>query len=161
MAYIRAIRNIHEVSGEAYVRGLRTSISSNASAFGFSVVATSDFAVLKHFGRSPDILAVFLAVFGAAAAFTTMEAVGTRFFKKKAEGDPSDVLAMGAAFDVVSMSAAVGVAILFAWLIEVRAAWFVALFFSTATYILVLGLEVALAEVAEKHMEQSEADTGS
>lgn len=134
----------------AYMRGIRTSIRYNAGAYGYSVLITATFGALTALDGSPQIPHLFLFVSGAAIAFAVIEAVGSDFFRERVRGDPPQVVVLGSAFALLSLSAGLGAGCLVGWAIDPWPSWILGPFAATVAYLLVLGLELTLAERAER-----------
>lgn len=133
-----------------YRRGIGTSLRNNSAAFGYSIVVTSNFATLQYFIEPPGLREVYLFTIGAVAAFALLEAVASKLFRKKLSGEPSEVIALGSALSILSITAAIGTTNLTAWLVRHWIAWPIGAFVSTLVYLLVVALEMAFAEKAEK-----------
>ncbi len=131
-----------------YSRGVRTSIRNNAPAYGYSVMITSTFGVVTVEVGSPAVTEVFLFLLGAVAAVLIVEAAVSRGFRERLRGEPAEVVALGSAVGIASVGGAVGLAALAASVIGGRAAWPVGSALATAFFLLVAGLELALAERA-------------
>lgn len=143
----------HRPFSRRLMRGLTASIRGNSKAYGYSIVATADFAVLSKLTSSPTLGEIYLFIVGAVLAFAMIEAIGTRMFTRDLPDEPSRVVALGSAIGIVSISAAVGVAIGVGKLLPSSAAWPIGAFASSAVYLLVVAVEMALAERAESEGE--------
>lgn len=135
------------------MRGLTASIRGNSNAYGYSIVATADFAVLSKLTSSSTLTDIFLFIAGAVLAFAMIEAIGTRMFTRSLPDEPSRVVALGSAIGIISISAAVGVAVGVGKLLPPLAAWPVGAFASSVIYLLVVAVEMALAEHVEREGE--------
>ncbi|MGH3114971.1 MAG: hypothetical protein ACRDOP_16025 [Gaiellaceae bacterium] len=133
----------------SFVRGMRTSIKSNSAAYGYSVTITASFGVLNALAGGPGVAEIFLFLTGAAVAFTGIELTATKAFQITDVSEPADVVFMGTSFNVFSMAAGVGAATLVAWLLAGWSAWLVGALAATLVYLLVVGLEMAVAERVE------------
>lgn len=133
----------------SYRDGLRTSIRTNATAYGFSVMITCTFGLVQQSApvTTPRVL-IFL--FSAGIAFTTVEAAVSNLFRQRLRGERSDVVFLGTAFNLVSVAAGVAAA----WIVALAGmsmlSWAVAPFAATLVYLLVGGLEMALAREIEQ-----------
>lgn len=137
-----------------YRRGVRTALRNNSLAFGYSIVVTADFAVLNQGTDTPGLGRVFAFIVGAVAAFAALDALAAEFDGNHERGEPSDVVALGSALSFFSISAGVGTTALIAWLVEPWFSWPLAAFVSSGTYLLIVGVEMALAEQAEQQWGQ-------
>ena len=133
-----------------YRRGIRTSLRNNSSAYGYTIVVTCDVAMLNRLVGSPSIGEIYAFIIGAVGAFALLEASVSRMFREKLKGEPSNVMALGSSFSIVSISVAVSATLLCGWLTGGWFVWGLSAFGSTAVYLLILGIEMALAEGAEK-----------
>ena len=130
---------------EDYLRGLGLSARNNALAYGYSVTATAIFGVLSEAARPADIGRIFLFVAGASLAFAVVNAIVTRGFRARVQTEPPVVVALATSLGIVSVSAAVGAAVLLATLIRDWPAWLLTGIVSTWIYLSVAALEVAVA----------------
>ncbi len=132
-----------------YVEGLRTSVTSNASAYGFSIMITMSFAALTSLHASPEVGGTFFFLLGAVGGFVVVEAIASKGFQTRDKGEPADVMVVGSAMAFASVSAGVGAAALAGELLEGDVVWPVGGFVATLVYTLVVGVEMALAARAE------------
>ena len=100
---------------EHYARGLGMSARNNALAYGYSVAATASFGMLVDTDGPASVLHIFMFVVGNGIAFAGVNALVTRGFRQRVEQEPPVVVALSTSLAVVSISAAVGVALLFGW----------------------------------------------
>ena len=129
-----------------YARGLRTSARNNGPAYGYSVTITATLAILSAVEGAPGVLEVFTFAGGAIAAFTLIEAAASRGFRRRFEDEPSVVEALGSAFAFLSVGGALATAFVTALLVGPDVAWPLGSFLSTLVYLVLVGLEIALAE---------------
>jgi len=134
-------------------RGAGTSIRNNSTAYGFSVLVTADFAVMSHLGGPPDLAGIYAFLAGAALAFAVLSAAASKLFRENLSSEPSKVIALSSAFGFVSIGLGVSVSVFVGWLSTGWYAWLASGFASTATYILLVGVEVVLAEHIERGRE--------
>ena len=132
-----------------YIEGLRTSVTSNASAYGFSIMITMSLAVASSQHGTPEVGEIFYFLLGAVAGFVSVEAVATRGFRSRDRGEPADVMVVGSAMAFVSVAGSVGVAALAGELLDGDLVWPVVAFAGTLAYTLMTGIEMALAARAE------------
>lgn len=145
----------------AYVRGLQTSVRNNSSAYGFSVMITASLAVLQSLVASPKVGQLFLFLIGAVAAMVLVELVASKGFTERMRGEPPEVVALGSAFSLLSVSLAVGTAALTGEIVDTGAAWPLGSFLATLAYLVVVAVEMALAETVGPAGEGAEdADEG-
>lgn len=140
-----------EREGFDVLHGARTSLRTNASAYAYSIFITSCFGIVNVAVGSPSVLRIFLFLGGATLAFALAEALVSRGFRDRFRPEPSDVVMLGSAMALFSVS----VAALAAWgLAEATGrglAWFLAPFAGTITYVLLSAVEMAIAR--KKHEE--------
>jgi len=137
-----------------YRRGLVTATLNNSSAFGFSILITSSFGLLSHLHGAPGPGQVGLFALGAVLAFSVIEAVVSRGFRRRPRRQPYNVVLLGTAVDLVSVAAALAVAYGVAALLPATASWGLAPLLAAATYVLVQGADLALAERLEAELDR-------
>lgn len=131
------------------IRGMRTSVRNNSAAYGYSVTITATFGVLNALSAPPGVVDVLLFVAGAAVAFAGTELVASKGFKVTAS-EPEEVVLIATSFNVFSMSAAVALASLVGWTLSGWVAWLVGSCVATISYLFFVGVEIAVAERAER-----------
>ncbi len=129
-----------------YTNGVRASLRYNASAFGYSVMITATFGALNTLIGSPALPDLFLFVVGATAAFAVVDMIVSDFFRNRLRGEPSEVVALGSAMAILSVSSAVGVGALTGTFLRSWIGWLLGPFGATVVYLAVVGIEMALAE---------------
>ncbi len=136
----------------AFSRGLQASVRNNYTAYGYSVMITASFGVLaiEETARTAFIF-VFLA--GAIAAFVAIELIVSRGFERAPRGEPIEVEALGAAFSLGSVATAVGGAALATVILSGWAAWLLGGFAASGIYVLMSGLEIAVAEKLREKLD--------
>lgn len=137
-------------------RGMNTSIRNNSSAYAYSVLITATFGIAQSYGGSASTGHVFAFVVGAALAFAVAEAVVSGFFRNRMRPERSEVVVLGSAFALVSVTGGLGVSTLTAWALTghwVR--WAVTPFTGTIAYLVLSGVEMGLALRAEQKSEDS------
>ena len=136
--------------GELYAQGLRTSVRTNATAYGFSIMITASFGVTTVLQPKPGAGDIFLFALGAVAGFAAVQLGATRGFHVENVGaERTSVLLIAGLLSVVSVQAGVGAAALVAWLGGGWYVWVAAPFAASAAFLLVNGAEFALAEQEE------------
>jgi hypothetical protein len=133
---------------DAYRGGLKTSIRNNATAYGYSLTATMSLAVLASELGTPTVGQVLLFGLGAVSGFVTIEAAASGLFRGRTREEPAEVVVFGSALSFASVGLGVGAAALAGTIIDGGAAWPIATFLATVVYLLVVGVELALAEQA-------------
>lgn len=143
-----------------YRRGLMTSTVNNSSAFGFSVMITSSFGMLSHLHGSPLAPDVALFALGAVLAVSAIEAAVSRGFRRRPHTHPSNVVLLGTAGNLVSVATAIGIVYGVGVTLPSSIVWLLAPLLAAATYVLVEGAELALAERLEASVfGESEAES--
>lgn len=132
-----------------YMEGLRTSVTSNASAYGFSIMLTLSFGALTSQHGTPEVGEIFLFLLGAVTGFVLIEAVASRGFQTRDRGEPANVMVIGSAMAFASVSAGVGAAALVGELLDGGVIWPLGGFSASCVYTLVVGIEMMLAARAE------------
>ena len=135
----------------SYAIGMGTTTRHNTVAYGFSVSETVTFGALLLIDGRPGVLELFLFVISASAAFALVNLVVTRGFSEEMSGEPILVVALGTSFAVLSISAALGVAIGFCHLLSGWSAWLVVPFVSTIAYLVAVGVEMTVASFGHSH----------
>jgi hypothetical protein len=133
--------------------GLGATIVNNMPTFGYSLLATGSFGVINHYRGSPGIGGVTLFVTGAILAFAVGEALSTRLYRHHVGEEPERVLALGTTFSFVSVGASVVVAGLVGKYLHAEIAWGAGGCAASATYILLSGLEMTVAERIEARQD--------
>lgn len=126
-------------------RGVRTSLRTNATAYAYSVFITVSFALVDTAVGDRSIGRIFLFLIGATIAFALTEGIASRGFRDRFRPEPSDVVMLGSAMATASVGSAAGVVWLTSSMLDGTSAWFIGPFAGTITYLLVAGLEMALA----------------
>lgn len=138
------------MSLEAFSRGLQASVRNNYTAFAYSVMITASYGVLTSQESSPKLGYVFLFVAGAMGAFVALELAVSRGLKRTPRGEPIKVVALGAVFSFGSVGAGVGAAALSTVLLSGLPVWPVAGLAASGAYVVMSGVEIALAELMER-----------
>ncbi|MEY8038006.1 hypothetical protein AB8O55_01215 [Saccharopolyspora cebuensis] len=142
-------------SGESHVRrsahvGLQTAVIDNSAAFGFSIMITSSYGALNQLVGSPSLADIVGFAMSAAAAFTLLQAVTTRGFRRRLGAAPRAVVLLGTAFDIVSVALGLGMAVLVALTVPRGAAWPVAALLAVLVFALSQAVELMIAARLER-----------
>ena len=132
-----------------YSRGIRTSIRTNSAPYGYSVMITVSLGAMVTLQQQPKLNELFSFVLGAGAGFAVVEAAVSNFFRERVRGEPSEVVLLGSALGFVSISAGLATTIGVGNLFGSWVSWLLAPFAATVVYLLVVGLEVAMAHGIE------------
>ncbi len=136
--------------------GLRASLRNNGQAYGFSVSVTASAAILNLEARQSGAVHLIYFAAAAAVAFSLLETVATRGFRKPLEQEPSTVTALGIAFSIASVAGTVTLAWVVAHFVGGMAAWPMTGFLVSVVYPVAAGMELALAQ---RFREASDQDT--
>ncbi len=140
--------------------GIRTSLRNNVSAYGFSVMITASFGAISAIEGPPTVGRVFLFVAGAVTSVTLIDGISSKGFRVRWRGDPSDVIALGAALGYLSVGGGVGGAALAAEILGGWVGWVVAPAVASGVYVLLSGVEMALARALQQEREDAEEEEG-
>lgn len=136
-------------------QGHRTVLRNNASAFPYSVFITACFGTVQLVVGGRGMAGIFLFVLGATSAFAVIEGIASHGFQDRFRPDASEVVILGSALSMLSVTAAIGAAWGVSWLLAGTWAWFVAPFLGSATYLVVASAEMAIAHRREEHHEST------
>jgi hypothetical protein len=133
----------------AFSRGLQASVRNNYTAYGYSIMITATFGVLASRESTPKVGEIFVFLAGAVAAFVAIELIVSRGLQRAPRGEPAKVAALGAAFSLGSVAAGVGAAALISLGLDGLLAWSTGGFVASGAYVLMAGVEIAVAEMLE------------
>jgi len=134
-----------------YVRGLRSAARNNASAYGYSVTITATFGILSVVTAVTTVLEIFAFAGGAVLAYALVDGVASGGFRHgPRDEEPSEVTALGSSVSFVSVGAAQTIVLVEAQLLGGWPAWPLGAFSATVAYLLLLALEIGLAELAKR-----------
>jgi hypothetical protein len=138
--------------------GLKTAVIDNSAAFGFSIMITSSFGALDKLAGSPSLVDILGFAMGAAAAFTVLQAVTTRGFRRSPGAGPREVDLLGTAFGILSVALGLGAAVVAGLLLPAGAAWAAGAFLAAMAFMLGQALLLMLAARLERLRGDPEAD---
>lgn len=127
-------------------RAVRTAVHNNASAYGYSIMVTATFGVLQVNAGPPSVARAFLYLGGAALAFAVVEGLTSNLFRQSAREEPPEVVVLGGAMGVASVSGGVGAATLVSLFARSWIGWAAAPFAATVVYVSVVSAELMLAD---------------
>lgn len=127
-------------------RAVRTAVHNNASAYGYSIVATATFGALQVNAGAPSLRRVFLYLAGAALAFAVIEGFTSNLFRRRVREEQPEVVVLGGAMGIASVSAGVGAAAGVSLWATSWVGWLAAPFVATVVYVSVVSVELMLAE---------------
>ncbi|MGA9371305.1 MAG: hypothetical protein WBV53_05610 [Solirubrobacterales bacterium] len=123
---------------------------NNATAYGYSVAVTLSLAVLSATHGGPTVGQVFLFGAGAVAGVVVVEGAASGLFQRRLRGEPAQVVVIGSALSLASVGLSIGAAALIGETLDGGVAWPIGAFGATVVYLLVVGVEMALAERASR-----------
>jgi hypothetical protein len=132
-----------------YLRGLNSVARNNAIAYGYSLTITASYGMLAVLGHRPTVWRIFAFIAGAGAAFALANAAVTKGYRETQEPEAPLVRALGSSFGIVSSSAGVAACALVGWALDGWFPWLLGPLVATLAYVLLAGLEIALARVAQ------------
>lgn len=132
-----------------YARGLKTSITENAVAYGYSVSITVALAATISLVERPDALDLFLFVLGAAVSFALVELAAT-WFLREVRPEPEEVAEVGSILSIFSIGLALGAAVLVGSFIKGWIAWPLASFAASLVYVVTRGIEIGVSAPEEE-----------
>jgi membrane protein YqaA with SNARE-associated domain len=131
-------------------RGIRVVLRNDASAYGYSLLATSAFGVASAQEGPPSVARVFVFVVASASAFALAEMVGSDFFRQRIRPERSDIVLLASALSPLSALAALGTVALIGLVVDGWLTWLVGPFVGTTVYILLTGANMAAASFVEE-----------
>lgn len=137
-------------------RGVRGAIRDNATAYSYSVLITVTFVATQQILGTPTVGHLFLYVLGATGSFVVLEAISSRFFQVEIKPEPSNVVLVGSAFSPLTVAASLGAAVGLAYLTHGWVGWLTTPLVATTTFILLAGVELAVARMREEEAPMSE-----
>ncbi len=137
---------------------MRGATGRESTTFGFSILVTVTFALVQATEGSPDVVQIFLYAIGAVLSFTVLTGLLTRGFRGSMPQHRTGTLALATSLNVVSVISGLGMGLLVTTFLDGGAAWIVAPFAATLTYLLIEGLEEAAAERIARAAGDSSAD---
>jgi ABC-type branched-subunit amino acid transport system permease subunit len=139
---------------------MRTAIRNNMSAYGFSVMITCSYGVLNTSIGPPSVGNIFMFAGGAVTAVMLIDAIVSSGFRDKLRGDPSDVVALGAALELFSAGAGIGVAAIAGVAFGNWVGWTVGGTSAATAFVLMSGIEMAMARAVQEERDESGAEQG-
>ncbi len=134
-----------------YVRGLRSAARNNASAYGYSVTITAAFGILSTVQSTTTVLDIFAFAGAAVLAYAIVDGVASGGFRYgPRDEEPTEVTALGSSISFVSVGTALLSAFGEARLVDGWPAWPLGAFLATVVYLLLLALELGIADLAKR-----------
>lgn len=129
----------------SFLRGLSTSVTGNAQAFGFSITVTMTFGVVDLAEGHPSRLQLLGFAMAAVAAFSVLNLVVFLFVRRTGDlATQQRALLIGTATDFLAVAAAIGSAFGVTALLHGWWAWLLAPFLAGLVYVLVQSVELAI-----------------
>lgn len=128
----------------AALRGLDSSVTGNAQAFGFSITVTVTFGVASTVDSSPSLPELMGFALSAVTAFSLLNLLVTHLRDDPSDSTPARALLLGTATDFLAVGAGVGAAIGIRYLVDGWALWLLAPFCAGVVYVLVQSVELAV-----------------
>ncbi len=141
---------------DVYQRGVRTAIRVNATAFGYSILITVTLTILSKVIAKPTIPDLFALLAGGASGFSLSEALATGFFRHREREERAQVIILGSAFNLFSISSGAAIAWLVGTLTTSWWGWFLGAFSATVVYIALVGAEMSVALEAEDDEDEDD-----
>ncbi len=133
------------------MRGLYTSVSGNARAFGFSVTVTVTFQVVSSAVGKPSTAQLMAFAAASVAAFSLLNvALAATVDVDRSKSEPTRVVLLATATDFMAVGAGVAAAMGLVRLVDGWWAWVVAPFAATLIYVVVQALEL----IAGRHEDE-------
>ncbi len=143
-------RRFVRAAGSFYRAGIGRSTRENAGAFAFSIMITSVFGVVSALDPGPAAWEVVLFAAGAVLGFVAIALLGELVAVPDTEAERTRLVLVASLLSLSSVLGGVGAATLVAWAAAGWAAWLFAPFAGGVAFLLVNGLEYAVAEVEEE-----------
>ncbi len=131
---------------DRYASGLKASVHNNSIAYGFSVMITAALAVVSAGRDTPGIWEVLTFAGGAVLSFTVVEAFVYFALHQRLEEESTEIRLLGSIFSFLSIGLALGATWIVERFLSGLIAWPVGGFVATSVFVLVLGLELSVAE---------------
>ena len=130
------------------LKNLRLSVMDNSSAYAYSATITGIYALLASIAQ-PGPLEIFAGATGAVLAFMTAEYVALMLLPDRLDESDS-VRLLGRMLNLISVGCAMGVGYLCGIWLSGPLGWLAAGFAGSLIFVVLEGLELAVAEAREK-----------
>ena len=131
-----------------YGAALRVTMRNTAAAYGYTLSTAATLSLLTERAGKPNAGRLFLFALGGVIAFVLLEAVLATL--RSAAESPDQAFPFAGAFNVASVAAAFGMAILVVHFVRSSLAWFLAPMGTTAVYMLVVASQVTAVVAAKR-----------
>lgn len=133
-------------SDRGLVRSMRSTVGRESTTFGFSIVVTVVFGLAQSAEGPPTTLQVFLYAVGAVMSFTILQGLLSRGFRRPMPQHATQTMTLGTSLNVLSVVAALAATWGFVRLAGGTVAWIGAPLVAGLVYLLLEGVEEAVAE---------------
>lgn len=121
-------------------------MAGNAQAFGFSITVTVTFGVVSSAQPDPSLTDLFAFAMAAVAAFSLLNLVVAYLLTRQQDvPEPTRVLLVATATDLLAVAGAVFAAVVVRWLCRGVATWILAPFCAGLIYVFVQAVELAVS----------------
>ncbi len=134
----------------ALIRGARSAVRNDASAFSYSILITVTFGAVQLEVGSVSIGRLFLFVLGATGAFAMIEAASSRLFRVRMREEPSEVVILGTALAPLSVGGALAAGVGVLQVTSGAVAWFLTPAVGTTVYLVAAALQLTFARAHEE-----------
>ena len=131
------------------LKNLRLSVMANSAAFAYSTTITGTYTLLSS-DASPTPLDVFAGAAGAVVAFMVAEGLALLFLSDQPDNDSTSTRLLGRMLNLFSVGCALGSAYLIGLWHAGPARWFLATLVASLVFVVLEGLELAVAEAREE-----------
>lgn len=128
-----------------YRKNLRAVVGTSAAPYGYTLATWTTGAVLIGVRGLPSAFAALAFMFGAVTGFALVGAVAFGGVRRHFGQEPGEARLIWGSFHFFSVGCAIGTTALVARYVEGFVAWPLAGFLFTTAYLLVLGVESAVA----------------
>jgi hypothetical protein len=129
------------------LKNLRLSVMDNSSAYAFSITITGTYALVATIAP-PGPIDIFAGAAGAVAAFMLAELLTLLLLREEPQRSDA-VKLLGRMLNLLSVGCAMGAAYLCGLLLAGPWSWLVAEFAASLIFIVLEGMELAVAEARE------------
>ena len=133
------------MDGTSYLSALRTTLRHTAAAYGYALTLASTSALLVSTQSGPSAADVFLFAFGGLVAFALLDAV-VEISRGRGDEEAQVAFAFAGALNFFSVFIALGAVDALAHALHAEVTWLLAPAVATAVYLLVVGVQVSVAE---------------
>lgn len=129
------------------MRGLATSVTGNAQAFGFSITVTVTYGVISSSEANPSLPELIGFALSAVTAFSLLNLLVSHLIRIESPSSATTrVLLVSTATDFLAVGAGVGAAIGIRYALHGWSAWVLAPFCAGLVYVLVQSVELTAGQ---------------